>query len=177
MSKITYAKLGLKTDTGANIFAFNGQNVEVLKYLPISEKQDIIQIALQKAALDNGTYDDLLLDEYFALNIVYGYSNITFTAKQREDEDKLYDQMESSGFLESFFVTMDSKEYKYLFDNLNAIRDRNEKANAAAGNVITKIVNDLPKNAEAAAKLVDSFDPEKYQNVIKLAQNAGMRKS
>jgi len=109
------------------------------------------------------------LDEYFALNIIYSYSNITFTAKQREDEDKLYDQMQSCGFITAFFKAMNIDEYNYLFDSIKEARTANEKANAAAGNVISKIINDLPRNAEVAAKLVDSFDPEKYQNVIKLA--------
>lgn len=175
MSKITYTKLGLKVNTDVNTFDYNGQTVEVLKYLPISEKQDVIQIALQKAAIGDGTYSDLLLDQYFNLNLVYCYSNITFTAKQREDEDKLYDQLESSGFMTAFISAMEKSEYTYLFNGLKSVRENSEKAAMSVGGAITKIVTDLPKNAEAAAKLVDSFDPEKYQSVITLAKNAGMR--
>ena len=41
-----------------------------------------------------------------------------------------------------------------------------------AGAVIQSLINDLPKNAEAAAKIVDSFNPEKYEQVMQFAEAA-----
>ena len=37
---------------------------------------------------------------------------------------------------------------------------------------LTKVIRDLPADAEAAAKIVDEFDPEKFQKVIDFATAA-----
>ena len=44
-----------------------------------------------------------------------------------------------------------------------------------AGAVIQSFINDLPKNAEIASNIVDSFDKDKYKEVIEFAKyaNAG----
>jgi len=116
-----------------------------------------------------------LLDQYFNLYLVYSYSNISFTEEERADEDVLYDQLESSGFLTAFIGAMQKDEYTYLFNDLKELRDRDTKANASVANVLNNFINDLPKNAETAAKMVNTFNPEQYKAVLELAKNAGMR--
>ena len=64
MSKVSYANLKLKVDTSVDTFDFNNQTIEVLKYLPIEDKYDLIMITLQKAEED-GIYNDIKLDMYF----------------------------------------------------------------------------------------------------------------
>lgn len=44
-------------------------------------------ITLQQAE-ENGVYNPMLLEQRFNLNLVYMYTNITFTEKQKEDESK-----------------------------------------------------------------------------------------
>lgn len=40
------------------------------------------------------------------------------------------------------------------------------------GAAITHLINDLPANAEAAAKIVDNFNPEQYKAVVDFAKYA-----
>ena len=51
-----------------------------------------------------------------------------------------------------------------------------KKANTANRNSVAAIINslidDLPSNAEAAAKIVDSFDPQQFKEVINFARYA-----
>ena len=82
MAKITYTSLQLKTNTDVKTVDFNGHSIEVLQYLPIEDKYDLITITAQNA-LQDGIYHPLLLDELFHLYLVFMYSNITFTAKQK----------------------------------------------------------------------------------------------
>ena len=96
MSKITYTSLKLKPKEEVKTFDFNGVTIEVKQYLPIDEKYDLISVALQKAKEDN-IYNELKLDMYFDLYLVYLYTNVTFTDKQKEDEAKLYDALQSNG--------------------------------------------------------------------------------
>ena len=88
MSKVSYANLKLKVDTSVDTFDFNNQTIEVLKYLPIEDKYDLIMITLQKAEED-GIYNDIKLDMYFHLNLVYMYTILSFTEKQKENEAKI----------------------------------------------------------------------------------------
>ena len=70
MAKVSYASLKLKVDKSIETFDFNENKIEVLKYLPIEEKYDLIMITLQKAEQD-GIYNAALLDMYFHLHLIY----------------------------------------------------------------------------------------------------------
>ena len=50
-------------------------------------------------------------------------------------------------------------------------RDSLRYKNTAAA-VLTRIIQDLPKNAAAAKEIMDSFDPEKYKQVSDFAAAA-----
>lgn len=64
MAKISYASLKLKTNTEVNTVDFNGNKIEILKYLPIEEKYDLISVTLQKS-LEDTLYNPLKVDMYF----------------------------------------------------------------------------------------------------------------
>lgn len=169
--KVSYANMKLKVNTSVKTFDFCGQKVEVLQYLPAQDKYDLLMITLQKS-LENGIYNEFKLNLYFELNLVYMYTNISFTEKQREDEFKLYDNLKSNGFFELFFQALNEEEYNELFAQLDAIRDATIYNRTSVGAVIAKLIDDLPANAEAAAKIVDSFDPNQFKNVVDFARYA-----
>lgn len=169
--KVSYANMKLKMNTDVNTFDFCGQKIEVLKYLPAQDKYDLLMITLQKS-LENGIYNDFKLNFYFELNLVYMYTNISFTEKQREDEFKIYNNLKSNGFFELFYQALDENEYNELFTQLNTIRKEKTKENRSVTSIINKFINDLPSNAEAAAKIVENFNPEQFKNVMEFAKYA-----
>ena len=171
MTKVSYANMKLKTNTEVNTFEFCGQTIEVLKYLPARDKYDLLMVTLQKA-LQSGAYNEFKLNLYFELNLVYLYTNISFTEKQREDEFKLYDTLKSNGFFEKFLSTMDEDEYNELFTQLNTIKLDSTKNRQSLGGVLGKFIEDLPDNAERAAKIVENFDPNQYKKVVEFARYA-----
>lgn len=169
--KISYANMKLKTNTSVNTFKFGEQEVEVLKYLPAQDKYDLLMITLQKAE-ENGMYNDFKLNVYFELNLIYMYTNISFTEKQRENEFKLYDTLKSNGFFELFFKTIDEDEYNQLYNQLETIKETSTSYKLSVAGIINKLIEDLPTNAEAAAKIVENFNPDKYKAVIDFARYA-----
>lgn len=171
MAEIKYSDLKLKTDNSIKIFKWNGKDIELKNYIPIEDKYDIVMISLQKA-FEDGIYNSIKLDMYFHLNLIYMYSNIVFTDAEREDESKLYDEMQSSGFIDEFLKNINAKEYKELQETVEEIGGLRMKYNSTAASVIHSLINDLPANAEAAQKIVENFNPEKYQAVIDFAKAA-----
>lgn len=171
MGKISFANMKLKMDTSVKEVEYEGNKIEILNYLSIEEKYDLIMITLQKS-LENGIYNPLKLDMYFHLYLVYMYTNINFTDKQKEDEEKTYNILKSNGLIDLIVSKMNEEEYDELMDFMNDLIDAQMKYNISAAAVLNKLVDDLPKNAEAAMNIVNNFDKEKYQEVINFAQAA-----
>ena len=169
--KVSYTNMKLKVNTQVNTFQFAGQKIDVLKYLPAKDKYDLLMVTLQKAT-EQGAYNDFLVTMYFELNLVYMYTNISFTEKQREDEFKLYDALKSNGFFEIFFQTFNEDEYNELYSCLNSLQQNTMKYRMSMASTFNNLIDNLPKNAEAAAKIVQKFDPNQYKAVVDFARAA-----
>ena len=170
-NKVSYASLKLKNDKDTISFQFNDSVIEIIKYLPITDKNDLVAVTLQKS-FEDGIYNPLKLDMYFHLNLIYLMTNITFTDKQRENEEKLYDTLKSSGLLAEFLKHVDEAEYNELYDYLQEALEEYKQYNYSFAGIISKFINDLPKNANAAMEIVNNFDPNKFSEVVKFAEAA-----
>ena len=171
MSKVTYASLKLKTKEDIKTFDFNGNVIEVKQYLPIDEKYDLISIALQKAKED-AIYNELKLDMYFNLYLVYLYTNLTFTDKQKEDEAKLYDALQSNGFIDKMMEVFNDDEYNDLINYIETQKELEMTYSTTAAGIIYNLIKELPEQADHLKEIIDGFDPEKYQAVIDFANAA-----
>ena len=169
---MNYKDLNLHTDNDMYYIEVQGKKINIKKYLPINDKKDLVEITLQKAEQADGTYNEILIDMYFNLHLVYLYTDIVFTDEDREDEMKLYDELESSGMLERILNKIPDEEYNVLMDYLKAMREEISSYKHSAAAMVQKLIVDLPKNAEAAAKIVEDFDPKKYKEVVDFAQHA-----
>ena len=106
MAKVSFGTLKLKKQETTTTIKIADKDIEVLNYLPIEDKLDLIQITLQKSQVEDGSFDPILIEAYFNLNIVYLYTNINFTEKQREDEMKLYNLLEGNGLLDEIIASI-----------------------------------------------------------------------
>ena len=165
MAKVTFGSLKLKKTEEVNKISIADKEIEVKTYLPIEDKYDLIMITLQKAEED-GIYNDIKLDMYFHLNLVYMYTNLSFTEKQKENEAKIYDTLQSNGFFNKFLATLNEDEYADLYNALKIIAAEKTKYNCTFAAIAKSFITDLPSNAEAAAKIVENFDPEQYKAVL-----------
>ena len=117
MAKIAFSKLGLTKDKldEFQTVEFNDQTVEVKQYLPIAEKAELISRVLNNSVDDDaGYYNNLKLDMWLALEIVYAYSDISFTEKQKSDPMKLYDLLSSNKLLNLIIGLVPESEFYYL---------------------------------------------------------------
>lgn len=118
-AKVAFSKLGLKKKDEIKTFTFNGQEIEVKQYLPTEEKINIITNVLQNSADDNNFANPMKVEVYGNLEILYAYTNINITDKQKEDAAKLYDLFEENGLFNEIIDHIPDKEYSLLLSWMN----------------------------------------------------------
>lgn len=106
MAKLAYSKLNLKADTSVVPLSWGEYNIEVRKYLPLEEKVEMISRIVNQSIDENGFYNPLKVNMYMTLEVVFTYTNLSFTEKQKENLFKLYDAIVSSGLATSIMSVM-----------------------------------------------------------------------
>ena len=170
MAKVTYASLKLKVDNSIETFDFNGNTIEVLKYLPIQDKYDLITMTLERAE-EEGVYNPVMMEAYFHLYLVYMYTNLTFTDKQREDELKLYDTLQSSGFITQMLEKISEVEYNTLYTYLEETAEYLIEYKNTLKYFAQNLIGDLTSKFSNVQTMLADFDEEKYQQIIDIAQS------
>ena len=169
---VSYASMKLKVDTSTKKVDFSeGVSFEVLKYLPIKEKYNLIESVLQKS-YENGIYNPIKLDMYFALNLIYLYSNISFTEKQKEDEEKLYDTLQSSGVMDAIIDAIEDDEYNNLYTMLIETEEKYYNYRKTISGMLNEFSGTLNQNADFLKEIAETFDPNQFKNVLDFAQAA-----
>lgn len=114
-NKVTFTKLGVKPVHKIAEFEWNNQKIEVLTYLPIEEKLNLISRIINQSLDTNNFANPARLNIFTVLEMMYVYTNITFTAKQRENFLTLYDAIVSSGLWHQVFeILKETGEYDYI---------------------------------------------------------------
>ena len=102
MAKVPFSKLQASINgSDCQQFYYNkaGEEVyyEVKQYLPFKDKVEMISRIINQSVDDNGFYNPMRVKLYMTLEVVYAYTNLSFTEKMKEDPFKLYDTLVSTG--------------------------------------------------------------------------------
>ena len=112
MAKVSFLKLGLKKNTNIATLVWNDQTIEIKEYLPIVQKSEVVQSIIQESLDDNSFANPIKVKINLVLEVVFAYTNINFTDKQKEDRLALYDLLISSGLWAAIQNIMNN--YNYL---------------------------------------------------------------
>ena len=121
MAKVAFSKLKLKIDDSVKEVKLTDDiTIEVKQYLPIQEKLALIGRVIEWAHEMDANYSNpvkvgILRD----LEMVFCYTNLTFTDKQKEDIPKLYDIMFSTGLMTEIISAIPEIEYNSLAKGIN----------------------------------------------------------
>ena len=125
MAKVSFSKLGLKVNQDIKNIIFNNQNIEIKQYLPVNEKLELISNVINASYDDNNFANPVKISIFTTLEIIYAYTNINFTDKQKEDPTKLYDMLVSSGLVAAVVNAIPEAEYNEVLcgvsDSIDAI--------------------------------------------------------
>lgn len=114
MAKVSFAKLGLKMDQEIKTIKFKEQEIETKQYLPIEAKLQFIENVLNQSAVDMYFYNQGKIEIFFAMEVIYNYTNINFTDKQKDDILGLFDKFVSTGLYKEILNNIPTSEIEFL---------------------------------------------------------------
>jgi len=175
MAKVPFSKLQAKVDGGATQnFYYNlaGEEVhyEVKHYLPFEEKLKLVSRIINNSVDDNGFYNPMRVKLYMTLEVVYVYTNLSFTEKMREDPFKLYDILVSTGIFKDIVDVIRENDWKEIQENTwSTIKNIYDYKNSVMGilEAVSIDYNGLNLDAsEIQKKLADPENMELLKSVL-----------
>ena len=175
MAKIGLTKLGLKKNTNLITLNWNDQIIEIKEYLPMEEKIGVVERIVNSSLDENNFANPARVTISTVLEVMYAYTNINFTDKQKADRLGLYDllvgsqlwaevrsqMVQHSGDLfeiESTVKAVIDEVYKYKNSALGILQSLNEdyKAMDLDATAIQKKLGDK-ENVEFLKTVVDKL--------------------
>lgn len=166
MAKVPFSKLQAcvnGSDCTLGYYNKAGEEIryEVKHYLPISEKIDLVSRIINQSIDDNGFYNPMRVKLYMTLEVVYAYTNLSFTEKMKEDPFKLYDILISTGIFKDIVAVINENDWEEIQENVwSTINNIYNYRNSALGIMenITSDYNNL--NFDVASIQEKLADPE-----------------
>ena len=78
----------------------------------------LINRVINQSIDDNGFYNPIRVKIYLTLEIVYAYTNLSFTDKMKEDPFKLYDLVISTGLFHDIITAIEDHEYATIREDV-----------------------------------------------------------
>lgn len=179
MAKVPFSKLQARVDGGATkIFYHNlaGDEVyyEVIHYLPLKDKLELVSNIINQSVDDNGFYNPMRVKMYMVLEITYAYTNLSFTEKMKEDPFKLYDILVSTGIFTDIIDVIREKDWTEIQASVwDTIKNIYDYKNSVMGilDIITTDYKDLKLDATAIQK--ELADPDSLALVKGILEKLG----
>lgn len=172
MAKVSFVSMKLKVDDSVKVIKINEKEVEVKQYLPIEDKNSLCEVALHAAAA--GTiFNPLLAEAYFNTYVVIEYTNINFTDNQKADILKLFDILDSNDVINEVIAAIPEKEYKSLVESFEEMIYNIKYYMTSAKAIADDLMQYAPDKSAQLAENISNFDIEKYEEVMKIAQQTG----
>lgn len=150
MAKVPFSRLNLKKIDKVQVVTINGLEVEVKQYLPVAEKLELIANVLNNSADDNNFANPVKTYVLSHLEIIYAYTNLSFTDKQKEDPAKLYDILDTNGIIDSIILALPPSEYDNLIEDITSTIDAYYKYKNSALGILEAATTDY-KNLDLEA--------------------------
>lgn len=120
MAKVAFSKLKLtKQNTIMQVKLSDDIEIEVLQYLPINDKLNLIAAVVNGSADENNFANPVKIEVIGTLEIIKAYTNLSFTEKQLEDPAKLYDLLDQNGIIDKIMAAIPTVEYEFVLNGID----------------------------------------------------------
>lgn len=171
MVKVNLTKLNKIKSLDPIDIKIGEETISVVQYLPLEKKLTIMQNIIEQAGNnEEGFYNIVKLTVFYTIEMLRAYTNISFTEKQLEEPQKLYDIIVLNNIWETVKDSIPEKERDYIWDNTCALaREITEYNHSALG--ILKLMSDDYENLnfdvqEITEKLSDRTNLDLVRNLL-----------
>ena len=120
MAKVAFSKLKCKINDTEVPVQIGEETIMVKQYLPIQEKLELIGQVIEQAHEQNYNYNNpIKVNVYLQMAIVFAYTNLSFTDKQKEDLPKTYDLLASNNIMDQILSAIPADELNELSKGLD----------------------------------------------------------
>lgn len=170
MAKIPFSKLNLKKNEDIKTINIGNVEIEVKQYLPVDSKLDLIATIISEAEDENKFINPGKVTVIATLNVIFAYTNLSFTEKQKEDLGKLYDLLRANGVISEIIKAIPPEEYQFIDNNLwNTISEVYKYKNSVLGilDAVSQDYSNLNFDAsEIQEKLADKDNLKLLKDVL-----------
>lgn len=157
MAKVPFSKLQAKVNNEVTKLSYcnsAGEEIhyEVKHYLPFIEKLELVSRIINNSIDDNGFYNPMRVKYNMVLEIIYAYTNLSFTEKMKEDSFKLYDILVSSGIYEDIIHVILEKDWTEIEEGVWSTIDNIYQYRNSAMGILDAVSTDYSNlNLDATA--------------------------
>lgn len=168
MAKVSFTNLKIKNIEKYKTCNFNENEIDILQYLSIEDKYNMVNIVLQES-YENGVFHPVKIEALFYTYLVIMYTNIHFTDKQKENIYKLYDNIKAIGLLDFVIKNIEEQEFNDLLSLFEQTLEEKNKYQLSLAGMLNSISSILATKVENFQNQLTNIDFEKISNVITLA--------
>ena len=163
MAKPTFSKLKLQLNKNTVPVQVGEQTIAVKQYLPIEEKLELISKVIMQAHEPESNYNNpVKTDALIALELIFAYTDLVFTDKQKEDLPKLYDLLHCNN-IDTMVIEAIGK---YEYDEIRTGVYRSIDAIYAYQNSVLGFLDNIKQEQD----MLD-FDIEELQKKLATSEN------
>ena len=172
MAKVPFSKFkGIINDsiTYAYYDNVNGDRItyEIKHYLPVKEKMELVSRIVNQSVDDNGFFNPMRVKLYLVLEMVYAYTNISFTDKMKEDPFKLYDLLISCDVFYEVTQNIWDKDWSEIKESVfEVIKNIYDYKNSVMG-IMENISNDYSQLDLDATEIRDKIGDSENLDLLR----------
>lgn len=145
----------------------NGKIINVIQYLPIDKKKEIVEAIKAKVFL-KGYTDMVDYDVLFIINIIKYYTDISFTKAELTNIYSTYDYFVNSKIFEEVVKAMPELEFKGLQSFIRTQIDDELNFRYSAKSAIIELVDSIRGLLGDLSGAMESFDPSKFATLTNI---------
>ena len=143
MAKVSFTKLNKIKSLEPIDVQLGEETISVVQYLPLEKKLAIMQNIIEQAGNnEEGFYNIVKLTVFYTIEMLRAYTNISFTEKQLEDPQKLYDIIVLNKIWDTVKQSIPEDEVNYIWENTCALAREITDYNHSALGLLNLISND-----------------------------------
>lgn len=143
MAKVSFTKLNKIKSLEPIDVQLGEETISVVQYLPLEKKLAVMQNIIEQAGNnEEGFYNIVKLTVFYTIEMLRAYTNISFTEKQLEDPQKLYDIIVLNKIWDTVKQSIPEDEVNYIWENTCALAREITDYNHSALGLLNLISND-----------------------------------